>query len=128
MASALVTSKSSSPASGQVQRIMVRQPDGTNVQFAQQLKQQPQGRIVQSSSAQPGTQTKMISAAELQKLISSGAVKTVTRTSATAHSASSDSTSPVVRQIPAQERIVTQQPLQQQVKNIKSILHPGKTT
>ena len=108
--------KNNAPAAGQLQRIMVRQPDGTNVQFTQQIKQQhQQGRIVQSSSGQSGSQTKMISAAELQKLISSGAVKTVTRTTGSSQSVTSDSTNQVVRQMPVQERIVTQQ----QVRCIK---------
>ena len=90
---------------------MVRQPDGTNLQFAQQIKQQhQQGRIIQSSSGASGSQTKMISAAELQKLISSGAVKTVTRTTGSSHSVTSDSTSTqIVRQMPVQERMVAQQ-------------------
>ena len=107
----IVLSKNNPSASGQPQRIMVRQPDGTNLQFAQQIKQQhQQGRIIQSSSGASGSQTKMISAAELQKLISSGAVKTVTRTTGSSQSVTSDSTTTqIVRQMPVQERMVAQQ-------------------
>ena len=115
----IVTSKPNSLAPGQLQRIMVRQPDGTNVQLTQQIKQQQnqQGRIIQTSSGQIGSQTKMISAAELQKLISSGAVKTVTRTTGSSHPVTNVPTTQVVRQINTQqERILPQQqPVQQQV-------------
>ena len=56
------------------------------------------------TSIQPASQTKMISAAELQKLISSGAVKTVTRTSVLSQPSTSIPSSSGIRQTLIQEK------------------------
>ena len=81
------------------------------------MPQQIQAKVLQSP-VQPVAQTKMISAAELQKLISSGAVKTVTRTNSLSQPSTTIHSSPNVRQTAIQEKPSTttqNQQIQQQV-------------
>ena len=113
----IVTTKNNAPTSGQLQRVILRQSDGTDIQVnspPNPTKQNTQSNIFQSST-QTSTHTKMISAAELQKLITSGAVKTVTRTSSVPQPSTTVPTSPIIRQISQQEKATVQHQVQQQV-------------
>ena len=104
----IVTSVGSNqPSPSHIQRVVVRQPEAAEVTVnlpQTQIRQQSQSIIVQSSQAQPASQTKMISAAELQKLISSGAVKTVTRTSILPQTSTNTGTPSSVSQTIVQDR------------------------
>ena len=116
----IAMTKASAPTSSQVQRVILRQSDGSDIQVNSppiQMKQQNQTNIFQSST-QPSTQTKMISAAELQKLISSGAVKTVTRASNVPQASTSVPSSQIIRQVATQEKAGVQHQAQQQVKTV----------
>jgi hypothetical protein len=102
---------------GQLQRVILRQSDGTDIQVnspSSPTKQNTQANVFQSST-QTSTHTKMISAAELQKLITSGAVKTVTRTSSVSQASTTVPTSPIIRQMSQQEKATVQHQVQPQV-------------
>ena len=104
------TPKSNPSSVGNIQRVVVRQSDigSHDVKSTTPIKLQ-QTTTNQPSSAPSGTQTKMISAADLQKLISSGAVKTVTRTSVIPQATASVSTPPTIRQVATNQQQVQQQ-------------------
>ena len=70
------------------------------------MPQQFQAKVLQSP-IHPVTQTKMISTAELQKLISSGAVKTVTRTNSLSQPTTTIHNSPNIRQTVIKEKPTT---------------------
>ena len=95
---------------GNIQRVVVRQSDivSHDVKSTNQIKLQ-QTTANQPSSTPSGSQTKMISAANLQKLISSGAVKTVTRTSVIPQTTASVSTPPTIRQAATNQQQAQQQ-------------------
>ena len=95
---------------GNIQRVVVRQSDiaSHDVKSTNQIKLQ-QTTANQPSSTPSGSQTKMISAADLQKLISSGAVKTVTRTSVIPQTTASVSTPPTIRQVATNQQLAQQQ-------------------
>ena len=114
-----IRSPKSNPSSvGNIQRVVVRQSDiaGHDVKSTNQIKLQ-QTTANQPSSTPSGAQTKMISAADLQKLISSGAVKTVTRTSIIPQATASVSTPSTIRQA-----ATNQQQAQQQVISIMHLI------
>ena len=102
--------KSNPSSVGNIQRVVVRQSDiaSHDVKSTNQIKLQ-QTTANQSSSTPSGAQTKMISAADLQKLISSGAVKTVTRTSVIPQTTASVSTPPTIRQAATNQQQAQQQ-------------------
>ena len=102
--------KSNPSSGGNIQRAVVRQSDigSHDVKSTTPIKLQ-QTTTNQPSSAPSGTQTKMISAADLQKLISSGAVKTVTRTSVIPQATASVSTPPTIRQAATNQQQIQQQ-------------------
>ena len=104
------TPKSNPSSVGNIQRVVVRQSDiaSHEVKSTTPIKLQ-QTTTNQPSSAPSGTQTKMISAADLQKLISSGAVKTVTRTSVIPQATASVSTPPTIRQAATNQQQIQQQ-------------------
>ena len=104
------TPKSNPSSGGNIQRVIVRQSDigSHDVKSTTPIKLQ-QTTTNQPSSAPSGTQTKMISAADLQKLISSGAVKTVTRTSVIPQATASVSTPPTIRQAATNQQQIQQQ-------------------
>ena len=102
--------KSNPSSVGNIQRVVVRQSDiaSHDVKSTNQIKLQ-QTTANQPSSTPSGSQTKMISAADLQKLISSGAVKTVTRTSVIPQTTASVSTPPTIRQVATNQQQAQQQ-------------------
>ena len=112
----MAPSKNNPLSTAQLQRVIVRQSEGTDLQLIsppRQIKNHTNTTKIIQPSIQPATQTKMISAAELQKLISSGAVKTVTRTSNISQTPTTIPSPSIIRQASVQEKPQSQ--AQQQV-------------
>ena len=99
----MVPSKNNPLSTAQLQRVIVRQSEGTDHQLISPPRQIKNPTKIIQPSIQPATQTKMISAAELQKLISSGAVKTVTRTSNISQAPTTIPSPSMIRQASVQE-------------------------